>query len=57
MFEQALKAIVACELGQQKGFVARLENVRREGHNWVGAGASVGDDMDYLMAKYGFAKR
>lgn len=54
MFEQALKAIVALEPNQRKGFVQRLEAVRNEGHNW---GWGVGDDMDYLMAEYGFAKK
>jgi len=54
MFEQALKLIVTCEPDQQKGFVARLEDVRREGRHW---GWGVGDDMDRLMAEYGFSKR
>ena len=54
MFEQALKAIAALELGQQEAFGQRLERVRREGHNW---GWWVGDDMDDLMAEYGFAEK
>ncbi len=54
MFEQALKAIVALEPGQQNAFVERLERVRREGHNW---GWGVGDDMDYLMAEYEFTEK
>jgi hypothetical protein len=53
MFEQALKAITALEPGQQEDFVERLERVRNEGHNW---GWGVGDDMDDLMAEYGFAE-
>jgi len=53
MFEQALKAIVALEPGRQDAFVERLERVRHEGHNW---GWGVGDDMDDLMAKYGFGE-
>jgi len=53
MFEQALKAIVALEPSRQGAFVERLERVRREGHNW---GWGVGDDMDNLMAEYGFAE-
>jgi len=53
MFEQALKSIVELEPGQQEAFITRLERVRREGHNW---GWGVGDDMNYLMAKYGFAE-
>jgi hypothetical protein len=53
MFEHALKSIAALEPGQQDDFVERLERVRREGHNW---GWGVGDDMDDLMAEYGFAE-
>jgi len=53
MFEQALKSIVALESDQQTSFVERLERVRRNGHNW---GWGVGDDMDDLMAEYGFAE-
>jgi hypothetical protein len=53
MFEQALKAIVVLEPIQQEAFVERLERVRREGRNW---GWGVGDDMDDLMAEYGFAE-
>ncbi|WP_198007075.1 hypothetical protein [Desulfurispirillum indicum] len=47
MFEQAL------EPSEQEDFVERLERVRSEGHNW---GWGVGDDMDDLMAEYGFAE-
>jgi hypothetical protein len=53
MFEQALEAVVALESSQQDAFVERLERVRHEGHNW---GWGVGDDMDDLMAEYGFAE-
>ena len=53
MFEQALKAIAALEPEQQAVFVERLERIRREGHNW---GWGVGDDMDDMMAEYGFAE-
>jgi len=53
MFEQALKAIQSLEPTQQDDFVARLEDVRHEGHNW---GWGVGDAMDHLMAEYGFAE-
>jgi phage-related protein len=53
MFEQALKAIVALEPSEQDAFVARLERVREGGHNW---GWGVGDDMDDLMAEYGFVE-
>ena len=52
-FEQALKAITALEPDLQKDFVDRLERVRSEGHNW---GWGVGDDMDDLMAEYGFSE-
>ncbi len=52
MFEQALVAISALEPDQQEDFVERLERVRHEG-NW---GWGVGDDMDVLMAGYGFAE-
>jgi hypothetical protein len=45
-FDQALKAIVALEPGQQEVFVERLERIRHEGHNW---GWGVGDDMDDLI--------
>ena len=53
MFEQALKAIAVLESGLQDDFVERLDRVRSEGHNW---GWGVGDDMDHLMAEYGFAE-
>lgn len=53
MFEQALKAIVALEPDRQISFVERIERVRREGHN---LGWAVGDDMDDLVAEYGFAE-
>ncbi len=53
MFDQALKAITELEPDQQEDFVERLERVRSEGHNW---GWGVGDDMDDLMAEYGFAE-
>lgn len=53
MSEQALKAIVALKPNQQAFFVERLERIRRESHNW---GWSVGDDMDDLMAEYGFVE-
>ena len=53
MFEQALEAIAVLEPKQRASFVDRLERVRSEGHNW---GWGVGDDMDDLMAEYGFAE-
>lgn len=54
MFEQVLKAVAALEPNQQKAFVERLECIRRESSNW---GWGVRDDMDNLMAEYGFAKK
>lgn len=53
MFEQGLKAIVALGPSRQDAFIEQLERVRREGHNW---GWGAGDDMDDLMAEYGFAQ-
>ena len=53
MFEQALKAIRNLEQKQQAVFVERLQSIQHEGHNW---GWGVGDDMDDLMAEYGFAE-
>ncbi|MBW2560881.1 MAG: hypothetical protein JRE40_08510 [Deltaproteobacteria bacterium] len=53
MFEQALKAIGKVDPVLQKSFVERLEKVRRPGHNY---GYGVGDDMDDLMAEYGFGE-
>jgi len=53
MFEQALKATAALEPDHQEDFVERRESVRHEGLNW---GWGVGDDMDDLMAEYGFAE-
>jgi hypothetical protein len=38
---------------QHYAFVERLKAVRHEGHN---RGWGVDDDMDDLMAKYGFAE-
>lgn len=54
MFEQALKAVVALEPGQQAAFVDRFKRVQHEGRNW---GWGVGDDMNDLMAEYGFAEK
>jgi hypothetical protein len=53
MFKQALMAVSRLEADQQKPFVERLKDVQHEGHNW---GWWVGDDMDDLMADYGFAE-
>jgi hypothetical protein len=51
MFEQALNAVTALEPSQRENFVARLEHVQSESQNW---GWGVGDDLDDLMAEYGF---
>ena len=53
MFEEALEATSNVEPGFQQSFVERLEQVRQEGHNY---GYCVGDDMDDLMAEYGFGE-
>jgi hypothetical protein len=53
MFEQTLAAIGKVDPGLQQSFVERLERVRQEGHNY---GYCVGDDMDDLMAEYGFGE-
>ncbi len=53
MFEQALAAINKLDPELQKPFVKRLERVRRPAHNY---GYGVGDDMDDLMAEYGFGE-
>lgn len=53
MFEQALKAVSQLEPDQQPSFVERLESVQHEGSNW---GYGVGEDMDNLMAEYGFGE-
>jgi hypothetical protein len=51
MFEQALKVILALDPKQRDTFVSRLDRVRLSAHDW---GWGVGDDMDYLMEKFGF---
>ena len=49
----ALEATSNVDPGLQQSFVERLEQVRQEGHNY---GYYVGDDMDDLMAEYGFGE-
>lgn len=51
MFEQALKLILDLDSKLRDTFVKRLDRVRITAHDW---GWGVGDDMDYLMEKYGF---
>ena len=49
MFEQALKTARTLPTDGRDGMIARLNCVREIGHDF---GYGVGDDMDYLLAKY-----
>jgi len=51
MFEQALKTSTGLGIGQREALLERLDVVRRISHNF---GYGVGDDMDALLAEYGF---
>lgn len=51
MFEQALKITTGLAVGQRDALLERLDVVRRISHNF---GYGVGDDMDALLAEYGF---
>lgn len=51
MFEQALKTTALLPEERRPELMARLDTVRRLGHN---LGYGVGDDMDDLLAEYGF---
>lgn len=51
MFEQALKAIGVLSEDRRPELIARLDAVRLTSHNF---GYGVGDDMDDLLAEYGF---
>lgn len=51
MFEQTLKACVGLSAAQRDAFHKRLDAVRQISHNF---GYGVGDDMDDLLADYGF---
>ncbi len=53
MFEQALKFISELDPSQQEQYLERLDVVQHEGHDW---GWGVGEDMDGLMAEYGFGE-
>ncbi len=53
MFKQALMAIQKLNPSERADFLERLKHVQNEGHNW---GWGVGDDMDDLMAEYGFVE-
>ncbi|WP_319588967.1 hypothetical protein [uncultured Desulfobulbus sp.] len=54
MFEQALKCIRQLDAGQQEQYLERLDSVHYEADDW---GWGVGEDMDDLMAEYGFGKQ
>lgn len=49
MFEQALKSANSLTTYDQASLIARLDRVREISHNF---GYGVGDDMDYLVARY-----
>jgi len=49
MFEQALKFANALSVDRRGDLVARLDRVRAISHE---LGYGVGDDMDFLLAKY-----
>jgi hypothetical protein len=50
MFEQALKLANTLPADGRDAFVTRLDRVRGISHNF---GYGVGDDMDFLLSKYG----
>jgi len=54
MFEQALKSIKQLNPGQQEDYLGRLEEVQYEAKNW---GYGVSEDMNNLMAEYGFDEK
>jgi hypothetical protein len=49
MFEQALKSAKTLPADSRDSLIARLYRVREISHDF---GYGVGDDMDYLIAKY-----
>jgi hypothetical protein len=49
MFEQALKSAHTLPDDRRDSLIARLDSVREISHAF---GYGVGDDMDYLLAKY-----
>ena len=49
MFEQALKSVNTLPTNGRDNLIARLNHVREISHAF---GYGVGDDMDYLLAKY-----
>ena len=53
MFEQALKSANTLPANGRDSLIARLNRVRKISHAF---GYGVGDDMDYLLAKYALKK-
>src|SRR5579884_160985 len=49
IFEQALKTIAQLPASDRTPLIARIDKIRTISHNF---GYGVGDDMDYLLAKY-----
>ena len=49
MIEQALKSVNTLTVNDKASLIARLDRVREISHDF---GYGVGDDMDYLMARY-----
>jgi len=49
MFEQGLKSANTLSANGRDGLIARLDRVREISHAF---GYGVGDDMDFLLAKY-----
>lgn len=54
MFEQALKYIRQLDPDAQEQYLERLDSVHYAADDW---GWGVGEDMDDLMAEYGFGKQ
>jgi len=57
MFERALQAVAALEPSQQNDFIERLECVQDEASTSFSWPGDIGDDMDALMAEYGFTQK
>jgi len=53
MFKQALEAVTEVEPGLRQSLVERIHRIRQQGHNY---GYFLGDDMDELIAEYGFCE-
>ena len=54
IFEQALQTICQLDPGRQEQYLERLDSVQYEAEDW---GWGVGEDMDNLMAVYGFKEK